>query len=69
MSPLTRQELDAMRCECCGEGGDLHLTAKCHPQGALEASYTQGILTVTCAACRKLIVTLRIATGTAQCVQ
>jgi hypothetical protein len=62
--PLTRVELDPMRCHCgkCANG-ELFINQKCHPAAHCEVVYNQktGILTVRCAQCKQVGAQIKVA--------
>ena len=60
---LGRETLDAMRCGNpeCDCDGPLHLAARCHPQAKLDVSYHDGVLTVACKSCDKLVTQIAVA--------
>jgi len=61
---LTRADLDSQRCAQpgCGCGGVLFVLPGCHPRRAnIEASYLDGILTISCAQCGALVVRIAVA--------
>jgi len=67
MQALTREELDKMTCAGChGDEhahGPLFLHARCHMHAGTFASYLNGVLTVTCAKCKKLVAKIAVAEG------
>lgn len=69
---LTREKLDGMACSECGkdlgdpvhkEGHDrrLWLHGRCHPSAGSRVSYLDGVVTVACRQCKKLIAELAVA--------
>lgn len=72
MKPLTREVLDGMPCGGCGkEIGDPEqhsahdmrrwLHGRCHMSAGTRVSYLDGVLTVACRECKKLIVEIAVA--------
>lgn len=64
--PLTCDDLKAMTCAGCGaehEHGKnpVFLHARCHPSAGTFASYLDGVLTVACARCNKLVARVAVA--------
>jgi Zn ribbon nucleic-acid-binding protein len=61
--PLTREQLDTMRCETpgCECGGGRILKPACHPAGRLEIWYADGVVHVTCLECRSLVTRIAVA--------
>lgn len=61
---LTRRELDATTCAMPDCDHTAHhglvLKARCHPQGHTAVEYRDGILTVTCAACARLVTRIAV---------
>lgn len=63
-SPLTRVELDKLKCPCGKPNcGDIWLKPACHKHSGVEASYDQktGVLQIACFQCKKLIVHILVA--------
>jgi hypothetical protein len=63
MPALTREQLDAIACDC-GDGpyqSTLTLTPRCHPHSAVFVSYEDGIVSVTCAACQTVVAQIAVA--------
>lgn len=69
MKPLTRPDLDAVMAHGCGNPHCEHkhtleplfLHSRCHVDSPIEASYFDGVLTVSCMECQKVIVTIAVA--------
>jgi len=64
MKPLTRRELDAVKCTTPGcdhsthDKGGLLLKAACHARGGTIVAYENGVVTVTCAICTRFVVAI-----------
>lgn len=65
--PLTRYDLDEMamgKCWCCDEPfskeNPLEFAQRCHPHKPVKVAYWEGILTIHCAECEKIIVEIRV---------
>jgi len=66
LPPLTRRDLDAMPCHCCGEVGHrsedpMVLSPRCHRGRGARALYIDGVLTLECAACSKVVARIQVA--------
>ena len=68
MNPLTTKELDPITvgtCDCCGEKFSEtmqpYLKAACHPKLGLQVSYFNGVLTLKCRSCKKLVAHVKVA--------
>ena len=63
--PLTREQLDQAHCStpgCThGDHGPLYLHGRCHPNAATQAVYENGVLTITCARCQKVVTQVAVA--------
>lgn len=62
--PLTRAELDHMRCPCGVKDCDnLHLKALCHPRAGLTVSYSsnKGTVTARCRRCDAFVTEIVVA--------
>lgn len=71
---VTREALDRLvieGCEQCKaeglecEHGPLFLHSRCHPRGKTTVLYENGLIYVSCGKCRKPVVTIKVALGTA----
>lgn len=64
---LNREQLDAMRCEGCGDAACEHdplvFHSRCHPAAPTWATYANGELRVTCAECDRPIATVAVASA------
>ncbi|TXH09635.1 MAG: hypothetical protein E6R03_16455 [Hyphomicrobiaceae bacterium] len=70
--PLTRQELDVAKCAQCG-GADpacrhepeLIFNGRCHLEAPTISSYNKhdGIVTIKCSVCQKLVARIKVAFG------
>jgi hypothetical protein len=65
-APLTRKDLDAMRCGtpgCTCESEYIVLTQACHPEAGTQATYYKqaGMLQITCLDCEALIAEVVVA--------
>lgn len=65
--PLTRVDLDTLvagGCPCCGDPytaeSPMDFTAKCHPAASSLASYWDGVVTVRCNECGKVIAKIAV---------
>lgn len=63
--PLTREELDRMRCQNpgCNCGGELFLHPRCHPQDGVEVMYHKGLMHIRCNTCKSAIQSFEIASS------
>lgn len=63
--PLSRADLDAAECEHCDDPGHVHdplvLNQRCHSGAGSEVSYHDGVLTVLCRRCDKLVAEISVA--------
>lgn len=61
--PLTRADLDLMRCAApdCGCGGELWFHSACHPEIPAWAVYDDGMITLRCAECDTAIAEIVVA--------
>ena len=63
--PLTRSDLDPLRCSnpaCeCGGHGALFLHPRCHPGGGVDVSYEAGMLRVYCHDCEHEFIRIAVA--------
>lgn len=68
---LTRNALDAMRCDSDGSDGTMHLHSACHPGGGVDAAYFDGKLTIICHVCNAAVAQVEVAgeTPTVVCVR
>ena len=71
MSPAIRQgDMDKARCASAGcengsphkHPGPLFLHGRCHESSGSFVSYFEGLLTIACAKCKKLIAQVEVAT-------
>ena len=64
-TPLTRRELDPMKCGTpgCDCAGPLILSARCHLKKGLlvEYDWTTGLLTIACVVCRRPVCAIAVA--------
>lgn len=62
---VTREVLDGMGCQMPGCDHTAHdglvLHARCHLDAATWATYHDGVLTISCAVCERVIVRLAVA--------
>jgi len=67
MNPLTQADLRGVQCQtpgCDHQGhGPLFLHGRCHPEAGTWASYEDGVITIVCATCEKLVVKVAVAEG------
>lgn len=66
MRPQTRPDLDGMPCGHVGckhseHSHDMYLNPRCHPGGATQAKYRDGIVTIECVRCRAIVVQVAVA--------
>ncbi len=65
--PLTRRDLDGAVCAVPGCDHTSHdglvLVGACHPSGKTRVDYRDGILTVSCGRCSRLIAQIKVAPG------
>lgn len=65
--PLTRATLDHMRCGIPGcasthdEAEPMFLHGRCHMGAGNEVEYLNGVITVRCRICKKLVVQAKVA--------
>lgn len=65
---LTRKQLDAMTCggpggcdHTAGGGHEMYFHARCHMEAGTEASYKDGVITMSCAQCGLFIADIKVA--------
>ncbi len=60
---MYQEDLDGLTCQCGQPGceGALFLHSRCHLDAHLDAKYFNGVLTLTCAKCDKLIAEISVA--------
>lgn len=56
----TRGKLDAEGCDS-GPGCGYFLVSQCHPDGGLEVFYQDGVLTLFCESCQRLVCRILVA--------
>lgn len=62
--PLDMAALESMPCQHCGgapHGQPMALVQKCHPGRGLHVVYQNGVVTVRCNVCEKLVVHVAVA--------
>lgn len=62
-APLYAEDFVPMKCETpgCTCGGAIFIHPRCHPEAGTWVSILDGVATVICRECRKLVVEIRIA--------
>jgi hypothetical protein len=65
-APLTRDELDQLRCPGCGHdphgpSNPLYFVGACHPGAPVTVGYWDGVLSLFCAVCESLFLQMHIA--------
>lgn len=67
-SPLTRRDLDGLRCHkpCCADKQHLPIVfhSFCHPADPTWTNYQNGILTIFCAVCDASIIEISVESST-----
>lgn len=62
--PLTRRDLDAAACSTPGCDHTAHdgliLNGRCHPRGTTLSEYRDGIVTITCAECGRVVTQIAV---------